>query len=157
MEYAEMSKDDLIKEIEKLNKKLYHKQAARLSWKKIIGHRLVKGPNYWSNGHFALYDTVPMPEAINKLKDLYPSDIDSSLKEIFNIEDERKESDKEAWTDTEDGQILTEHGVKFQKIYLNMLKKLIPDFTLKVTSEEFKPALIYSKGELVGLLMPMKY
>lgn len=154
--YTEMSKDELIKEIEKLNKKLYHKQVARLSWKKIMDDRLVKGPNYWSNGHFALYDAIPIPEAVNKLKDLYHINVNAGLETIFNESDERKESDKEAWIDAEDGNTITEHGVKFQKIYLKMLEKLIPGFTLKVECEEFKPALIYSKGEMVGLLMPMR-
>ncbi|MCK5603674.1 hypothetical protein KAR91_17440 [Candidatus Pacearchaeota archaeon] len=155
MEYTEMSKEELIKEIEKLNKKLYQKKVSRLSWKKIMNDRLVKGPNYWSNGHFALYDTVPIPEAVNKLKSLYPSEIDSPLETIFNESDERKESDKTLWTDTEDGQTMTEHGVKFQKIYLAMLEKLIPGYTLRV-AQDFVTALIYKDGELMGLLMPMK-
>ena len=154
--YTEMSREELISEIEKLNKKLNHKKTARLSWKKIIGYRLVKGPDYWSNGHFALYNTIPIPEAVNKLKGLYPSEIDAPLDNIFNVNDDRKESNKEAWTDTEDGNIMTEHGVKFAKLYLRMLEKLVPGFTLKV-AEGFKPALIYSKGEMVGLLMPMKF
>lgn len=79
MEYIEMSKEELIKEIEKLNKKLYQKKVARLSWKKIMNRRLVKGPDYWSNGHFALYNHIAIPEAVNKLKDLYPTNTDVKL------------------------------------------------------------------------------
>lgn len=154
MEYTEMSKEELIKVIEKLNKKLYHKQAARLSWKKITNHRLVTGSDYWSNGHFALYNTIPMPEAVNKLKDLYPNDTETSLEALINTE-ERTPTDKELWKENDNKEMVTEHGQRFQKLYTDMLEKLIPGYELKLTGD-MSPGLIYSKGAMVGLLMPLR-
>lgn len=159
MEYKEMTKEELITVIEKLNKKLYHKQAARLSWKKLMNGTLATGADYWSNGHFALYNTVPMPEAINKLKDIYPREVESSLESLITSQ-ERTPTNKDLWieregTDTRFKEIVTEHGQRFQASYIAMIEKLIPDFSLELTGE-MAPALIYSKGELMGLLMPLR-
>ena len=161
MEYAEMSKEELITVIEKLNKKLYHKKAARLSWKKIMGGKLVTGPDYWSNGHFALKNVIPMPEAINKLKDLYPRDTETSLDELIGQSrgGEPKEqtlTNKDLWKENDNKEIVMENEIKFQKLYIDVLEKLIPDFTMQFTGA-MNPALIYSKGELMGLLMPLRY
>ena len=43
MDYQNMTKEALIKEIEKLNKKLNAKKVERLSWKKIMGGTLIIG------------------------------------------------------------------------------------------------------------------
>ena len=160
MEYAEMSKEELITVIEKLNKKLYHKQAARLSWKKIMGGKLVTGLDYWSNGHFALKNIIPMPEAVNKLKDLYPRDTDVKLDVLIGKDEDGKEKEqtptnKDLWKEGDTKQIITEHGAQFQKIYTDMLEKLVPGYELKLTGY-MSPALIYRNGTMLGLLMPLR-
>jgi len=137
----------------------YQTTQKRLSWKKIMGGMVVTGPDYWSNGHFALYNTVPMPEAINKLKDIFPRDTEGALDALITSQ-ERTPTDKEKWevmTNEFSGieQIITEHGQRFQKIYITMLEKLIPDYSLQLTGDMY-PALIYSKGVMVGLLMPLR-
>ena len=160
MDYQAMTKEDLIKEIEKLNKKLYHKQAARLSWKKIMSDKLVYGPDYWSNGHFALKNIIPIPEAVSKLKDLYPRDTDVELEVLIGKNEDGKEkeqtpTDKKLWKEGDNKQIITEHGAQFQKIYTDVLEKLVPGYSLRLTGY-MSPALIYKDGDMIGLLMPLR-
>ena len=154
MDYQNMTKEALIKEIEKLNKKLNAKKVERLSWKKIMGGTLVKGPDYWSNGHFALFNTVPIPGAVSKLKNLYERDTETGL-DILISSEERTPTNKELWKEGDNKQIITEHGAQFQKIYTDMLEKLIPGYSLKLTGY-MSTALIYKDGAIVGLLMPLR-
>lgn len=45
--------------------------------------------------------------------------------------------------------------VKFQSIYINMIKKMLPEFALMV-KDSTTPALIMNKNKIAGILMPLK-
>ena len=155
MNYQDMTKEQLIKEIEKLNKKLYHKKTGRLAWKKLMNGQMVKGQGFWSNGHFAFLDGIEKPEAINKLIGLYEKETEINFDTLIGD----KQGKIQAMSDlTERGEykdrLYSLDGISFQKQYIKMIDKLIPDFQLEVRGN--LPAIIKRENKIVGLLMPMR-
>jgi hypothetical protein len=153
MNYEEMSREELIKEIEKLNKKLNRKQVARLSWKKIMNGSIVKGPDYWSNGHFALYNNIEIPQPVLDLQMLDERTTDLTLTALLNEVSRHVAVLRVVGEGDEKGKILTEHDVKFTKHYIDMLDKLTPGYTLKVGGPS-DAAIIELDGKMIGILMP---
>lgn len=157
MRYQDMSKEQLLKEVVKLDKQLNQKKVERLSWKKIMAGTLCKGPGYWSNGHFALINDIEIPKAALNLVGLMERTPDTEMQALVG-DKERKETDRSQWkeiTESNMVKVVTEHGVKFQKLYITMLDKLIPGFVLKVLDNE-SPAVIEKDGQVMGVLMPVR-
>jgi hypothetical protein len=159
MNYEQMTKEELIKEVKKLENRLNRKKAERLPWKKIMNDTLAKGPDYWSNGHFLLKNSIEIPKAVLALKGLCERTPETTVSELMGNND-RKTSDREAWSELEndensDVKTMTEYNVSFNKLYITMLDKLVPGFTLEVKDDR-TPAIIQKDGELIGVLMPLR-
>lgn len=158
MDFENLTKEELIKLCIKQDKALNKKKIERLSWKKIMNGTFVKGPGYWSNGHFALKNKIAIPAAITALKNLYwTGPVETTLETLLG-DKEHKADDREHWTNEtlSSGMniVRTKSGVGFQKLYITVLDKMVPGFSLEVAAEG--PAIIKLKGETVGLLMPTR-
>lgn len=152
MNFEDMSKEELIKLCIKQDKALNKKKVERLSWKKIMCGQIVRGPDYWSNGHFLLDNSIEIPAAVLALKGLYDRTTGLEFSAVMG-EVKRSTSNPYNWTE-EDGNIVTENRRGFARRYINMLNKIVPGFTLE-TAPDFKAATIVKDGQIVGLLMPI--
>lgn len=133
----------------------------RLHWKEIMKDTLINGPNYWSNGHFALLnDKVEIPKAVKRLDIGYKRDKDQTFNSLLR-DGERVTSDRQQWEEKGDF-TFTGNGGAHLKDYMEMLEKLIPGFTLDVQkkiplwSNDFIPSIIKKDGDIVGMIMPVQ-
>jgi len=160
--YEDLSKEELLKECNKLYKQLNRKKVERLSWKKIMNGQLVKGPNYWSNGHFAVVnEACEIPKSVDALG-LFASDSNTTLNELapagmhgYSI------APRALWAEETDGDngkkliIIKGFNTGFQALYINALDKLLPGFDLYIKDGK-SPALLNVNGKMAGLIMPYR-
>ena len=150
-----MSKEQLIKEVEKLTKQLNRKKDERLSWKKIMHGEIVRGPGYWGTGHFLFYDSIPTPAAVNKLN-VVEREVEQEMMDLIPEAERVEVVCQDIIDGGEIGRIKclkTPDGVHFDKTYINMLNKVAPGFTLEAA--QGVAAIIKVNGEMVGCLMPV--
>jgi len=159
--YEDLSKGELLKECNKLYRQLNRKKVERLSWKKIMNGRLVRGPNYWSNGHFAVVnEACEIPKSVVALN-LFASDSATTLGELAPAGiHEYSKAPRALWVgETNDNGvkliIIKGFDTGFQALYINALDKLLPGFDLYVKDGK-SPALLMVNGLSAGLIMPHK-
>lgn len=158
MDLESMTKEQLIKEVKRLNKLLYHKKAARLSWKNIMKGclGLRKGPGYWSNGHFLFINDIEIPKALESLNGLYISEIDVPLLSLYDATIDRTPTMPDQFTENEKGEIVMPNGTRFDKKYIKMLDKLVPGYRLCPAAPGVRAAAtIALDDKFIGCLMPL--
>ena len=144
----------------------------RLPWKKIMGSMLIKGRDFWSNGHFAFYtNKVTMPAHIPKLKGIDVREpggagftvlptLEGLIKEGARSPVERADLKHVGvvrrgcvvrGTDC----FMTPGGIHFETEYIEMLDKIAPGFVLEAGARI--AAVIKSNGVQIGVLMPVNF
>jgi hypothetical protein len=163
METDTATRKELVAEINRLNKIINRKQVDRLSWKKIMGDRdLILGPGYWSNGHFALMNCIEKPKALLNLKSLVTREIESKMSSALFPEITRTQIAPSTGIESESknsGKVIKIGESFFDPLYLKMLNRVVPSFTLKVPTshkDSWICAHILDKDDnCVGILAPL--
>lgn len=129
---------------------------SRVSWKDIMDGSLVKGPDYWSNGHFLLLDDIEMPKYVATSKNLHERKVTAEIYTLMRDSDKMTVSNPEAWLiDYDKGLVIAEEDICFDLRYINAISKLVPGFTL-LLADKVSAAAIKKDGKVVGCLMPYR-